>query len=118
MFQASKRHAEGEISNDEFLNVAHQINQLFQYQEERQRSDSWDESCDEGVYPSKKKPQGLGTMSDAALSYLEHKSKLKRTQLLRPGKNCHVCKCFYVNYNSSCFFFVFLMLPVVLVYLI
>ncbi|KAK9955421.1 hypothetical protein ABG768_015299 [Culter alburnus] len=82
--KASKRHAEGEISNDEFLNVAHQINQLFQYQEERQRSDSWDESCDEGVYPSKKKPQGLGTMSDAALSYLEHKSKLKRTQLLRP----------------------------------
>lgn len=110
MFQASKRHAEGEISNDEFLNVAHQINQLFQYQEERQRSDSWDESCDEGVYPSKKKPQGLGTMSDAALSYLEHKSKLKRTQLLRPGKNCHVCKCFYVNCNSFSFFF---KLPVV-----
>ncbi|KAK7143529.1 hypothetical protein R3I93_014633 [Phoxinus phoxinus] len=78
--KASKRHAEGEISNDEFLNVAHQINQLFQYQEERQRSDSWDESCDEGVYPSKKK----GLISDAALSYFEHKSKLKKTQLLRP----------------------------------
>uniref|UniRef100_A0A8C1RZQ0 PCF11 cleavage and polyadenylation factor subunit n=1 Tax=Cyprinus carpio TaxID=7962 RepID=A0A8C1RZQ0_CYPCA len=79
--KASKRHADGEISNDEFLNVAHQINQLFQYQEERQRSDSWDESCDEGVYQSKKKQQGI---SDAALSYLEHKSKLKRTQLQRP----------------------------------
>ncbi|XP_059398094.1 pre-mRNA cleavage complex 2 protein Pcf11-like isoform X1 [Carassius carassius] len=79
--KASKRHADGEISSDEFLNVAHQINQLFQYQEERQRSDSWDESCDEGVYQSKKKQQGI---SDAALSYLEHKSKLKRTQLQRP----------------------------------
>ncbi|XP_067280582.1 pre-mRNA cleavage complex 2 protein Pcf11 [Pseudorasbora parva] len=89
--KASKRHAEGEISNEEFLNVAHQINQLFQYQEERQRSDSWDESCDEGVYPPKKKPQGLVTISnrDAALSYLEHKSKLKRTQLLRPVKGGH-----------------------------
>uniref|UniRef100_A0A673KF92 Pre-mRNA cleavage complex 2 protein Pcf11 n=1 Tax=Sinocyclocheilus rhinocerous TaxID=307959 RepID=A0A673KF92_9TELE len=79
--KASKRHADGEISSDEFLNVAHQINQLFQYQEERQRSDSWDDSCDEGVYQSKKKQQG---MSDAELSYLEHKSKLKRTQLQRP----------------------------------
>uniref|UniRef100_A0A671KH58 Pre-mRNA cleavage complex 2 protein Pcf11 n=1 Tax=Sinocyclocheilus anshuiensis TaxID=1608454 RepID=A0A671KH58_9TELE len=79
--KASKRHADGEISSDEFLNVAHQINQLFQYQEERQRSDSWDDSYDEGVYQSKKKQQG---MSDAELSYLEHKSKLKRTQLQRP----------------------------------
>uniref|UniRef100_A0A672LWR7 Pre-mRNA cleavage complex 2 protein Pcf11 n=1 Tax=Sinocyclocheilus grahami TaxID=75366 RepID=A0A672LWR7_SINGR len=82
--KASKRHADGEISSDEFLNVAHQINQLFQYQEERQRSDSWDDSCDEGVYQSKKKQQG---MSDAELSYLEHKSKLKRTQLQRPVQN-------------------------------
>ncbi|XP_052443955.1 pre-mRNA cleavage complex 2 protein Pcf11 [Carassius gibelio] len=79
--KASKRHADGEISNDEFLNVAHQINQLFQYQEERQRSDSWDESCDEGLYLSKKKQ---GAMSVAELSYLEHKSKLRRTQLQRP----------------------------------
>uniref|UniRef100_A0A673KKY2 Pre-mRNA cleavage complex 2 protein Pcf11 n=1 Tax=Sinocyclocheilus rhinocerous TaxID=307959 RepID=A0A673KKY2_9TELE len=80
--KASKRHADGEITSDEFLNVAHQINQLFQYQEERQRSDSWDESCDEGVYQSKKKQEGA--MSDAELSYLEHKSKLRRTQLQRP----------------------------------
>uniref|UniRef100_A0A8C1X8D2 Pre-mRNA cleavage complex 2 protein Pcf11 n=1 Tax=Cyprinus carpio TaxID=7962 RepID=A0A8C1X8D2_CYPCA len=79
--KASKRHADGEISSDEFLNVAHQINQLFQYQEERQRSDSWDESCDEGVYQLKKKQ---GAMSVAELSYLEHKSKLRRTQLQRP----------------------------------
>ncbi|NP_001007308.1 pre-mRNA cleavage complex 2 protein Pcf11 [Danio rerio] len=76
--KASKRRADGEISNDEFLSVAHQINQLFQYQEERQRSDSWDESCDEGVYPSRKKQE---TISDA---YLEHKLKLRRTQLHRP----------------------------------
>ncbi|KAA0720086.1 Pre-mRNA cleavage complex 2 protein [Triplophysa tibetana] len=79
--KASKRHADGEISNEEFLDVAHQINQLFQYQEERQRSDSWDDSCDEGVYSSKKKPQSI---TDAALSYLEHKSKLRKTQLYRP----------------------------------
>ncbi|TRZ03289.1 hypothetical protein DNTS_006717 [Danionella cerebrum] len=75
---ASQRHANGEISNDEFLSVAHQINQIFLYQEERQRSDSWDESCDEG-YPTRKKTQG--EVTDA---YLEHKSKLRRTQLLKP----------------------------------
>ncbi|XP_051533128.1 pre-mRNA cleavage complex 2 protein Pcf11-like [Myxocyprinus asiaticus] len=79
--KASERHADGEISNEEFLSVAHQIKQLFQYQEERQRSDSWDESCDEGMYSSKKKSQE--TISLAELSYLEHKSKLRRTQLQR-----------------------------------
>ncbi|XP_030636860.1 pre-mRNA cleavage complex 2 protein Pcf11 isoform X2 [Chanos chanos] len=83
--RASKRHEDGEISHEDFLNVAHQIRQLFQYQEEKQRSDSLDGSSDDGSLTVKKKttPQH-GKMSDAELSYLEHKSKLKRTQLQRP----------------------------------
>ncbi|XP_026860226.2 pre-mRNA cleavage complex 2 protein Pcf11 [Electrophorus electricus] len=82
--KASQRMADGELSQEDFLNVAHQIKQLFQYQEERQRSDSWEGSSDDGSYPSKKKHLH-GHMSDAELSYLEHKSKLKRTQLQRPA---------------------------------
>lgn len=74
--------ADGELSQEEFLNVAHQIKQVFQYQEERQRSDSWEGPNDDGVC-TRKKPHGH--MSVAELSYLEHKSKLKRTQLQRPG---------------------------------
>ncbi|MCI4386598.1 hypothetical protein PGIGA_G00064250 [Pangasianodon gigas] len=80
--KASQRLADGELSQEEFLNVAHQIKQIFQYQEERQRSDSWEGLNDDGVCTRKKPP---GHMSDAELSYLEHKSKLRRTQLQRPG---------------------------------
>lgn len=72
----------GELTQEEFLNVAHQIKQIFQYQEERQRSDSWEGTNDDGAC-TRKKPRG--PMSDAQLSYLEHKSKLRRTQLQRPG---------------------------------
>ncbi|XP_048389435.2 pre-mRNA cleavage complex 2 protein Pcf11 isoform X4 [Stegostoma tigrinum] len=39
--KANQRLAAGEISYDEFLVVAHQINQLFQYQEEKSRSSDW-----------------------------------------------------------------------------
>lgn len=73
---------DGELTPEEFLNVAHQIKQIFQYQEERQRSDSWDGPSDDGACTRKKLH---GHISDAQLSYLEHKSKLKRTQLQRPG---------------------------------
>ncbi|KAF5906966.1 pre-mRNA cleavage complex 2 protein Pcf11-like, partial [Clarias magur] len=79
--KAGQRLADGELSQEEFLNVAHQIRQIFQYQEERQRSDSW-EGPNDGGPPTRKKLHGR--MSDAELSYFEHKSKLKRTQLQRP----------------------------------
>ncbi|XP_076835724.1 pre-mRNA cleavage complex 2 protein Pcf11 [Brachyhypopomus gauderio] len=84
--KASQRMANGEISQEDFLNVAHQIKQLFQYQEERQRSDSWEGSSDDGSYISKKKHLH-GNMS-AELSYLEHKLKLKKTRLQRPVNEC------------------------------
>lgn len=86
--QASKRMESGEISREEFLNMAHQIKQLYQYQEEIQlRKDSWDESD----FPVKKQPPLLSTpssqprphegMDPAELSYYEHKSKLRKTQV-------------------------------------
>ncbi|KAJ8405888.1 hypothetical protein AAFF_G00313250 [Aldrovandia affinis] len=89
--KASKRLADGEISHDDFLNVAHQIKQLFQYQEEKQRSDSWEESEDGHV--SKKKPllatppSQQGNLSDAEITYYEHKAKLRRTQVQRQGND-------------------------------
>lgn len=87
--QASKRVESGEISREEFLNMAHQIKQLYQYQEEiQQRKDSWDESD----FPGKKQSPLLSTppsaqprphdgMDPAELSYYEHKSKLRKTQV-------------------------------------
>ncbi|XP_072332643.1 pre-mRNA cleavage complex 2 protein Pcf11 isoform X3 [Scyliorhinus torazame] len=42
--KANQRLAAAEISHDEFLVVAHQINQLFQYQEEKSRSSDWQAS--------------------------------------------------------------------------
>lgn len=42
--KANQRLAAAEISYDEFLVVAHQINQLFQYQEEKNRSGDWQAS--------------------------------------------------------------------------
>ncbi|XP_030216244.1 pre-mRNA cleavage complex 2 protein Pcf11 [Gadus morhua] len=101
--RATKRFESKEISHDEFLAVAHQINQLFQYQEEKlQRSDSWeapneDVSGPHGQFPSKKKPllstpgsprgRARDPMDDAELTYYEHKSKLRRTRVNRrpPG---------------------------------
>ncbi|XP_019385952.1 PREDICTED: pre-mRNA cleavage complex 2 protein Pcf11 isoform X1 [Crocodylus porosus] len=74
--KANERLASGEITQDEFLVVAHQIRQLFQYQEGKHRCNVWDSPTDEkcGV---KKKP----LLSDAELTYYEHKAKLKRTQV-------------------------------------
>uniref|UniRef100_A0A7N8YLW1 Pre-mRNA cleavage complex 2 protein Pcf11 n=1 Tax=Mastacembelus armatus TaxID=205130 RepID=A0A7N8YLW1_9TELE len=50
--RASKRVESGEISQEDFLNMAHQIKHFFQYQEEKQqqRSESWDDSD----FPTKK----------------------------------------------------------------
>uniref|UniRef100_A0A8C9R3S9 Pre-mRNA cleavage complex 2 protein Pcf11 n=1 Tax=Scleropages formosus TaxID=113540 RepID=A0A8C9R3S9_SCLFO len=94
--KASKRLADGEISHDDFLNVAHQIKQLFQYQEEKQRSDSWEGSVEDVQFGTRKKPL-LSTpplqqanLSDAEISYYEHKAKLRRTQVQHQGgKDCH-----------------------------
>ncbi|TDH05360.1 hypothetical protein EPR50_G00142890 [Perca flavescens] len=88
--RASKRLESGEISQEDFLNMAHQIKHFFQYQEEKQRSDSWDDSAD---YPAKKLlaspppssavPRPHDAMDAAQLSYYEHKSKLRKTQVNR-----------------------------------
>lgn len=80
--------------------MAHQIKQLFQYQEEKQRGgDSWEGSSEDGhghahphhLPPTRKKPLlatptgGVSSgadLSDAELTYYEHKSKLRRTQVM------------------------------------
>ncbi|KAK1168203.1 hypothetical protein AOXY_G11095 [Acipenser oxyrinchus oxyrinchus] len=85
--KANKRLSDGEISQEEFLVVAHQIKQLFQYQEEKQRSISWDNITEEMHFAAKKKPLlstpplQQGDMSDAEITYFEHKAKLRRTQV-------------------------------------
>ncbi|MBN3308854.1 PCF11 protein, partial [Amia calva] len=88
--KASKRHADGEITQEEFLVVAHQIKQLFQYQEEKQRSDSWDGTSEDGQFGPKKKPllstpPSQSNLSDAEITYFEHKAKLRRTQVQHQG---------------------------------
>lgn len=72
--------------------MAHQIKHFFQYQEEKQRSESWDGAVD---FPGKKQtlmttpPSGLSrphdNMNPAELSYYEHKSKLRKTQVSHHG---------------------------------
>ncbi|XP_062423348.1 pre-mRNA cleavage complex 2 protein Pcf11 isoform X3 [Rhea pennata] len=74
--KANERLASGEITQDEFLVVAHQIRQLFQYQEGKHRCNVWDSPTEEKC-GLKKKP----LLSDAELTYYEHKAKLKRTQV-------------------------------------
>uniref|UniRef100_H3CEL4 PCF11 cleavage and polyadenylation factor subunit n=1 Tax=Tetraodon nigroviridis TaxID=99883 RepID=H3CEL4_TETNG len=78
--RASKRLESGEISQEDFLNVAHKIKTFFQYQEEKQQQhcENWD---DPGVFSKKQ------NMDPAELSYYEHKSKLKKTQVThRPNE--------------------------------
>lgn len=62
--------------------MAHKIKTFFQYQEEKQQHS--------GVFPQKQsllptpssaEPHPLETMDAAELSYYEHKSKLKKTQV-------------------------------------
>ncbi|XP_029029356.1 pre-mRNA cleavage complex 2 protein Pcf11 [Betta splendens] len=88
--RASKRLESGEISQEEFLNMAHKIKHFFQYQEEKQqRSEGWD---DPNEFPPKKQQLLLtkplsplarppDSMDAAERSYFEHKSKLKKTQV-------------------------------------
>lgn len=78
--QASKRLESGEISQEDFLNMAHQIKHLFQYQEEKQRSQAWDGAQDQ-CPPAQ--PRSHDAMDAAELSYYEHKSKLRKTQVSR-----------------------------------
>ena len=75
--QTSERLASGEITQDEFLVVVHQIRQLFQYQEGKHRCSVRDSPTEENKGGLKKKP----LLSDAELTYYEHKAKLKRTQV-------------------------------------
>lgn len=93
-WQASKRLQNGEISKEEFLNMAHKIKHLFQYQEEKQQhSENWEET---GGFPKKPllntaqatQPHPHGSMDAAELTYYEHKSKLRKTQVNRraPGE--------------------------------
>ncbi|XP_031173245.1 pre-mRNA cleavage complex 2 protein Pcf11 isoform X2 [Sander lucioperca] len=87
--RASKRLESGEISQEDFLNMAHQIKHFFQYQEEKQRSDSWDDSSDYSAKklltspPPSAVPRPHDGMDAAQLSYYEHKSKLRKTQVNR-----------------------------------
>ncbi|XP_017297345.1 pre-mRNA cleavage complex 2 protein Pcf11 isoform X2 [Kryptolebias marmoratus] len=87
--RASKRLESGEISQEDFLNMAHQIKHLFQYQEEKQQhSEGWEGAED---FPVKKQsllslspsaqPRPHDAMDAAELSYYEHKSKLRKTQV-------------------------------------
>ncbi|XP_045433597.1 pre-mRNA cleavage complex 2 protein Pcf11 isoform X4 [Pipistrellus kuhlii] len=75
--KTSERLASGEITQDEFLVVVHQIRQLFQYQEGKHRCNVRDSPSEENKGGLKKKP----LLSDAELTYYEHKAKLKRTQV-------------------------------------
>lgn len=86
--QASKRLESGEISQEDFLNMAHKIKHFFQYQEEKQQhSENWE---DPGSFskkppllttPPAAQPCPHDTMDAAELSYYEHKSKLRKTQV-------------------------------------
>lgn len=87
--QASQRLESGEITQEEFLNMAHQLKSFFQYQEEKQQhSENWSPS---GNFPAKKQPllttppsaqpRPQDALNAAELSYYEHKSKLRKTQV-------------------------------------
>ncbi|KFU94737.1 Pre-mRNA cleavage complex 2 protein Pcf11, partial [Chaetura pelagica] len=56
--KANERLASGEITQDEFLMVAHQIRQLFQYQEGKHRCNVWDSPTEEkcGVREEQRSP--------------------------------------------------------------
>ncbi|XP_034538863.1 pre-mRNA cleavage complex 2 protein Pcf11 isoform X2 [Notolabrus celidotus] len=83
--RASQRLESGEISQEDFLNMVHQLNSFFQYQEEKQQHpETWD-------FPTKKPPllttppsnqsRSQDGLNAAELSYYEHKSKLRKTQV-------------------------------------
>uniref|UniRef100_A0A1A7WKS7 Pre-mRNA cleavage complex 2 protein Pcf11 n=2 Tax=Iconisemion striatum TaxID=60296 RepID=A0A1A7WKS7_9TELE len=85
--RASRRLESGEISQEDFLNMAHQIKHFFQYQEEKQqqRSKGWEGPGESPVKHSMLRPppsaQSHEAMDPAELSYYEHKSKLRTTRV-------------------------------------
>ncbi|XP_034033481.1 pre-mRNA cleavage complex 2 protein Pcf11 isoform X2 [Thalassophryne amazonica] len=91
--RASKRLESGEISQEDFLNMAHQLKHFFQYQEEKQhQAESWDGPGSQHFLnkkqpllatPPSAQPHPLEGMNEAELSYYEHKSKLRKTQVNR-----------------------------------
>ncbi|KAM9700007.1 LOW QUALITY PROTEIN: uncharacterized protein ACNS7B_003435, partial [Menidia menidia] len=79
--RASKRLESGEISQEDFLNMAHQIKHFFQYQEEKQqRSEGWD-STTPPPPPLLGAAQQRPPMDEAERSYYQHKLKLRKTQV-------------------------------------
>ncbi|KAM5126894.1 pre-mRNA cleavage complex 2 protein Pcf11 [Mantella aurantiaca] len=79
--KANERLESGEITQDDFLMVAHQIRQLFQYQEDKNRCVYSSPTEEEIISGVRKKP----LLSNAELTYYQHKAKLKRTQV---QQNC------------------------------
>lgn len=86
--QASKRLESGEISQEDFLNMVHKIKHFFQYQEEKQQhSENWEDSGGFSkkqpllTTPPSAQPRPHDAMDAAELSYYEHKSKLRKTQV-------------------------------------
>ncbi|XP_057677320.1 pre-mRNA cleavage complex 2 protein Pcf11 [Corythoichthys intestinalis] len=78
--RASRSLESGEISQEDFLNMAHKIKNFFQYQEEKQqRPEVWAASN----FPTKNTliPTAAEPLDQAQLTYFEHKSKLKKTQV-------------------------------------
>ncbi|KAM9365015.1 LOW QUALITY PROTEIN: pre-mRNA cleavage complex 2 protein Pcf11-like [Pholidichthys leucotaenia] len=79
--RASKCFESGKIAHEDFLNMAH-MTKNFQYQEERQQlSKSWDDSANKTPLPPGGQSHPLKEMDAAQLSYYNHKSKLRKTQV-------------------------------------
>ncbi|XP_034405595.1 pre-mRNA cleavage complex 2 protein Pcf11 [Cyclopterus lumpus] len=80
--RASKGLESGDISQEDFLNMAHKIKHFFQYQEEmQQRSDGWTDDDFSAKKLLSSPPPARDGMDAAELSYYEHKSKLRKTQV-------------------------------------
>ncbi|XP_067852864.1 pre-mRNA cleavage complex 2 protein Pcf11-like isoform X2 [Heptranchias perlo] len=88
--KANRSFQAGNLSNEQFLQIAHGINQLFQYQETQQKSESGARHRNDrgGEKTSRsaccaapeRSPPDID-LTEAVLSYYEHKSKLVRTKL-------------------------------------
>lgn len=68
--------------------MAHQIKHFFQYQEEKQQhSEGWDDAGNLSkkqpllATPPSAQPRPHDSMNEAELTYYEHKSKLRKTQV-------------------------------------
>ncbi|XP_051902493.1 pre-mRNA cleavage complex 2 protein Pcf11 isoform X2 [Hippocampus zosterae] len=79
--RASKSLESGEISQEDFLNMAHKIKNFFQYQEEKQQHpENWDAAAN---FSARKTLLAIPPepLDQAQLTYFEHKSKLRKTQV-------------------------------------